>query len=96
MIGLRKSHTAFRSSGFKSLDIPDHPSLLVYERWDEHNRFLIVLNNEEVLVDATIPVPGMDAIWVNLETQKRTEKFTSLLHLNLPEFGYAVFQAVNK
>lgn len=95
-IGLRKSHTAFRSSGFKSLEIPDHPSLLVYERWDEHNRFLIVLNNEEVLVDATIPVPGMDAIWVNLETQKRTEKFTSLLHLNLPEFGYAVFQAVNK
>jgi glycosidase len=94
-IGLRKSHAAFRSSGFKSLVIPDYPSLLVYERWDEHSRFLIVLNNEDLIADVAISVPGTDSIWVNLKTGKRTEIVTSLLSLNLPEFGYAVFQAVN-
>lgn len=94
-ISLRKSHPAFRSSGFKALEIPGYPKLLVYERWDKQSRFIIVLNNEDVMADVIIPVTGADMIWVNLKTQKRTESSTSQLHLNLPEFGYAVLQAVN-
>jgi cyclomaltodextrinase / maltogenic alpha-amylase / neopullulanase len=94
-ISLRKSHPAFRSSGFKALEIPGYPKLLVYERWDKQSRFIIVLNNEDVMAEVIIPVTGADKIWVNIKTQKRTETSTSQLHLNLPEFGYAVLQAVN-
>lgn len=94
-ISLRKSHTAFRGSGFKSLEIPEQQKLLVYERWDEQGRFIIALNNVDAPTSFFIPVSGVNKLWVNLNTQERTETAKEHLHLDLPEFGYAVFQAVN-
>lgn len=94
-ISLRKKHAAFKGSGFKIIELPEHPKVLAYERWDEHSRFLIVLNNEDAIANLIIPMSESDSIWSNLQTQEQADTSTSSLQLKLPEFGYMIYQAVS-
>ncbi|MNO19933.1 Cyclomaltodextrinase [compost metagenome] len=92
-INLRKSHSALRGSGIKFLELPEHPAVLAYERWDEHGRFLIMMNNAELPMDAQISQLTSERVWLNLEHLQQTDAGESG-HLHLPAYGHVILRGI--
>ncbi|MNC32074.1 Cyclomaltodextrinase [compost metagenome] len=92
-IRLRKSNSAFRSSAIKFLEHPEHPALLVYERWDEHDRFLVIMNNSEFPMDAQVSALKSESVWINQELQQPAD-IGERGELHIPAYGYMLLREV--
>ncbi|GAA0354977.1 alpha-glycosidase [Bacillus horti] len=89
MINLRKSHAALRGSGLKFLPLPEHTQILAYERWDDRDRFLFVLNNEDASVSIVIPAL-QPSKWRSVESPATIHFIDGEVHMSLPPYGYAI------
>ncbi|MNI04092.1 Cyclomaltodextrinase [compost metagenome] len=90
-IRLRKSNSAFRSSAIKFMEHPEHPALLVYERRDEHHRFLVIMNNSEFPMDAQVSALKSESVWINQELQQPAD-IGERGELHLPAYGYVILR----
>lgn len=93
MISLRKSYAALRGSGITFVQIAGHPQLLAYERWDETDRFLFVLNNSEEKVSVAIPATENDVPWCTLDSEIPAPVTQGAIPMTLPPYGYEILYA---
>jgi cyclomaltodextrinase len=93
MISLRKAHPALRGSGLRFLPVPEHPQLLVYERWDDNERFLFMLNNEDAPVVAAIPAAHPAGSWRTVNSEPYATVEESAVQVALPPYGYTILHA---
>ncbi|MFD1266076.1 glycoside hydrolase family 13 protein [Paenibacillus motobuensis] len=93
LIALRKAHPALRGSGLRFLTISGLPQLLVYERYDEKDRFLLLLNNDESACTVTVQSSGLNGLWQDVGSDTVIRIAESTIEVALPGFGYAILQA---
>lgn len=95
-ITLRKSSPAFRSSGFKVLEVPGYPRLLVYERWNEQERLMVIMNNADSSVETDLQILPSGSSWIRLDGESNTHALTTdeRLRLELSAFGHAIYRQV--
>jgi cyclomaltodextrinase len=95
MISLRKQYEALRGSGLRFISIPEHPQLLVYERWNDTDRFMIVLNNQAQAAEADIPTGVPSRAWRTIHGEATIELSEELLQITVPPYGYSILQALS-
>ncbi|MNJ72534.1 Cyclomaltodextrinase [compost metagenome] len=87
---MRKAHSAFRGSGLHFLVDAGHPQLLAYERCDERDRFLLLLNNDEAACSVIVQNGGL---WQDAGSEADIKADEETIQVVLPGFGYAILHA---
>lgn len=90
LIAMRKAHSAFRGSGLHFLVDAGHPQLLAYERCDERDRFLLLLNNNEAACSVIVQNGGL---WQDAGSEADIKADEETIQVVLPGFGYAILHA---
>lgn len=90
LIAMRKAHPALRGSGLRFLTVTGHPQLLAYERRDEQDRFLLLLNNNETECSVTLQSGGMNRMWLDACSDADVQRDEGTMQVVLPDFGYAI------
>ncbi|MFD0712774.1 glycoside hydrolase family 13 protein [Paenibacillus sp. GCM10027626] len=93
IIALRKSHPCLRGSGLKFLAASGQPQLLAYERMDEQERFLLLLNNDAAALSVTVQTGGQSALWLDAGSDGDVQWSDGVVQVELPGFGYAILHA---
>ncbi|MFC4098198.1 alpha-glycosidase [Paenibacillus xanthanilyticus] len=93
-IRLRKSHDALRTGEIRFLQALPGDDRLIYERWNNDERFLILMNTRSKPSELSAEVtPGR---WTDAFSGQVLETSGSLLSLKLPAHGFAVLHRVTK
>lgn len=92
LIRLRKSHTALRTGFFQLLTAEHNGGKLAYLREDEHERIIVLVNNDKVA--QMITVPAEEREWTDLWTGETVWSKKSELSVKLPAYGFAMLKAV--
>ncbi len=93
LISLRKQFNALRGSGLRFILLREQPQLLVYERWDDTERFIIMLNNQNSKIDLEISshLPELD--WRQIHGEAKFQSKDARRQISIPSYGYSILQA---
>ncbi|MGB8956933.1 MAG: glycoside hydrolase family 13 protein [Tumebacillaceae bacterium] len=72
LIGIRNTYPALRTGSFMTLKVDDAAKTYSYARFDNTNRIAVVLNNDTVTKNITVPVNMMSATNGSILTDKIT------------------------
>ncbi|URN95209.1 MAG: alpha-glycosidase [Candidatus Pristimantibacillus lignocellulolyticus] len=90
-IKLRKQYPALRTGDLRF--VPQvNKQLLVYERFDANDHFIIVMNNAEAAT--TCQLDTTYGQWIDVNSSESITTIANELHLELPAFGYRIMKSV--
>lgn len=89
MIELRKTHSALRGNGLKFLTNREQPKLLAYERWDQQDHFLIVMN-VAATPSSTVLLPSVSANWKSIYGNASAKVGDKQVQLELAAYGFTI------
>ena len=92
LIRLRKGHTALRTGFFQILTAEHNGGKLAYLREDDHERIVVLVNNDKV--SQSITVPAEEREWTHLWTGETVQTKKGELSVKLPAYGFAILKAV--
>lgn len=90
LIALRKDHSALRTGSFQFLTAENNGGKLAYQREDDNETIIILVNNDKFAQTLTVPAEGRD--WTNLWTGETVEVRKGQLGMKLPAFGFAILK----
>ncbi|MGK9250978.1 glycoside hydrolase family 13 protein [Paenibacillus humicus] len=92
LIAIRKEHRALRSGGTLCfVHAAEGDNLLVIERKDEHNHFLIAVNSGDEAASALLPV--QQGLWTELLGGANHAAAAGKLKIELPAHGFALLRS---
>ncbi|CAH1208067.1 Cyclomaltodextrinase [Paenibacillus plantiphilus] len=91
IIALRKQYTALRTGNLKFQQDGNSEQTLVYERWNEQDHFLILINNSDASVSSTA-TSSADS-WTDVESGNTVTAKQGQVTVELPAFGYSILHA---
>lgn len=91
-IHLRKEYSALRTGELRFIT-QDNKQLLVYERWNENERFIILINNADEATTTQLAVDHKQ--WIDVESNETVTSIANALHIDLPAFGYRIVKVVS-
>lgn len=89
MIELRKTYPALRGNGLKFLTNREQPTLLAYERWDQQDHFLIVMN-VAATPSSTLLLPSVSAKWKSIYGNASVKVGEKQVQLELTAYGFTI------
>lgn len=91
LIALRKQYAALRTGSLKFQHEGNNEQTLVYERWDEQDRFLILINNSDAGVTCT--AAASENSWKDIESGSIVAAPQGQVTVELPAYGYSILHA---
>lgn len=91
LIRLRLAHRALRTGGFRFLQAEPGSSTLAYERWDERERFVILINRGGRQAGFRLPAAGTE--WTDALSGESVAAAGGNLVCSLPPYGYKVLRS---
>ncbi|CAM3000040.1 alpha-glycosidase [Paenibacillus sediminis] len=95
LISLRKENKLLRSGGFRFLHAKKDDNRLVYERWDNDERIMIVINNNKRSSSISVSVQtglASSEQWTDVLTGETVRSVNGKLKVKLPPFGYQILR----
>lgn len=98
LIKLRKTHTAFANNGnFKFISTIDEQNIVIYERYNDDQRFIVIINNSETMAtfqsqwqeeaNELIMTDG-NFTWAKKDISKENT-------IHLDPYGFKIFELIN-
>jgi cyclomaltodextrinase len=90
MIALRHRYQTLRSGSFRFLYAEEQAAWLAYERFDEHEHFVIVMNAAKKQANLSIDLPS--GVWCDERTKERFTVDGKQTNLKLSGFGFNILR----
>ncbi|HIW32799.1 MAG TPA: alpha-glycosidase [Candidatus Paenibacillus intestinavium] len=89
-IKLRKQYAALRTGELRFIP-QENKQILVYERWNKTDSFIIIINNSEKQAHCQLEVEQEQ--WIDIVTNQSLALTPDGLVIELPAFGYSIVKA---
>ncbi|WP_458120346.1 alpha-glycosidase [Paenibacillus sp. Z6-24] len=94
IIGMRKQYSALRQGTFRFLHSRKGSNELVYERYDDQEKFIIAMNSSSEPIDIEIDIKGTK--WEDVLKNRELQLEGGLLKCQLPAYGYQVLRCLDE
>jgi len=94
IIRMRKQYPALRQGTFRFLHSRKGSNELVYERFDDQEKFIIAINSSTEPIDIEIDIKGTH--WEDVLENRELQLEDGILKYQLPAYGYQVLRCLDK